>query len=50
MREEQQNELCRRILTYHSKSIVILAANKDLSTFEKFDFNCGGMASSAAKS
>lgn len=31
------------------RSVVVLAANKDLSTFETFAFNCGGMASPAAK-
>lgn len=31
------------------RSVVVLAANKDLSTFETFAFNCGGMASPAVK-
>lgn len=31
------------------RSTVVLEANKDLSTFETFAYNCGEMASGAAK-
>lgn len=31
------------------RSVVVLAANRDLRTLETFAFNCGAMASPAAK-